>query len=199
MSSLKSIDKRVSKRRQIYKPILDNPFTNESHLWPHVEDLHFIWELVRSTILSKVNNYADIPLEDWPWDIMTSYNDIVSCLSESKAGEGDVILFACNKDSGVPSVLLQQIPLLCYTSDLNVKLVQLPKGSLSILQESFALSPLRCVDGLLLLRCNDKLNESFVSQIQSKVEDLKFPWLDPVVKYHSANVKLVKTSIPLSK
>lgn len=195
--SLKSLDKNIVKKRQVYKPILDNPFTNESHLWPHVEEQQFVWELLRTTVLCKVKNFADVPLDKWPWDILSSYNEIVTYLEDSKSDE-DVILYVCNKDPGVSSVLLQQIPLLCYMSNCNVTLVQLPKGSLPIIQQSLDSSPLQCLDGLLLLRCNGKINSQFVTQVTSKVASLQFPWLQNV-KYQPTNVKLVKTTVPISK
>lgn len=189
--SLKSIDKKVAKKRQVYKPVLDNPYTNEAHLWPRVDEQQFVWELLQTSILVKTANYAELPVEQWPWDLAVAYNEIVEFL-ESQSQE--VFLFVCNKDAMVSSVLLGQIPLLCQMSDCQVTLVQLPKGSLQVLQRY--LPALK--EGLLLLQCNEKLGENFVAQIKSRVSELEFPWLDDV-KYRATSVGLVKTTAPLGK
>lgn len=189
--SLKTVDKKINKRKQVYRPILDNPFTNEGHMWPHVEEQRFVWELLETTVLSKVKKFADIPPGDWPWDIETDFNNIVKQLDGTTGVKEDVILYVCVKDSGVSSVLLQQIPLLCYMYEGNVMLVQLPRGSFPLIKESIAQSPLECKDGLVMLRCNDKLNKNFVEQVKSRVAPLQFPWLKSI-KYLPADIKMVK-------
>lgn len=196
-NSLKALDKKISKRKQVYKPILDNPFTNESRLWPLVNDHQVVWQSLQTTIVSQFKNLEGTPLDAWPWDLLFTFNDIVKHLSDDNgtSPKDPVLLFVCNKDSGVPSVMLQQIPLLCFMSKVDVTLVQLPKNSYNVLAD--ALPTEDVFDGLLLIRCNDKLNDKFVSQIKAKVEPLKFPWLNDV-KYQKTNVKLVKTSMPIT-
>lgn len=190
--SLKEVDKKLVKRRQVYRPVLDNPFTNERALWPRVKDPQFVWELLNTTVLSKIKGLASVPLNEWPWDLITDYNEIVQLL---ETGEEDVVLYVCNRDSDVSSVLLQQIPLLCYMSECSVTLVQLPSGSLQAIQEAIASSPLRCQDGLLLLRCNDKISDNFRDQIAHQVDSLQFPWLEGV-KHLPATVRRLKTFQP---
>lgn len=104
--SLKEVDKKLVKRRQVYRPVLDNPFTNERALWPRVKDPQFIWELLNTTVLSKIKGLASVPLNEWPWDLITDYNEIVQLL---ETGEEDVVLYVCNRDSDVSSVLLHNI------------------------------------------------------------------------------------------
>ncbi|EDO17964.1 hypothetical protein Kpol_1054p10 [Vanderwaltozyma polyspora DSM 70294] len=190
-NSLKALDKKIAKRRQVYRPILDNPYTNEGKLWPIVEDQHIVWELLQSTILSKCKN---LTIDDeWPWDISYSFNDIVSILSGTDESNSPVLLFVCNKDAGVPSVLLQQVPLLCYTSKVKVTLVQLPRNSLQVILDSL---PIDNFDGMLLLKCNSKINSNFTDLILSKVAPLNFPWLDNL-KYEPSNIKYLNTSMPI--
>lgn len=53
MNSLQKEEKRVAKRRQVYKPILENPFTNEAKLWPHVTDQKLVLELLEEKVLKR--------------------------------------------------------------------------------------------------------------------------------------------------
>lgn len=189
--SLKAIEKHAAQRRQVYKPVLDNPFTNEAHLWPHVTEQQFVWDLVQATVLSKIGNFSEVAKDQWPWDLSVEYNEIVRFLESQSA---EVFLFACNRDAMVSSVLLQQVPLMCQMSECEVTLVQLPKGSLQVLQRCLPAAK----DGLLMLQCNKKLNCNFVAQIKTRVDKLQFPWLDSV-KYRPTSIGLVRTTVPLAK
>lgn len=194
MSSLKTIDKKIAKRRQVYKPVLESPFTNETHLWPRVEEQQFVMHLLENTLLTKCKLLKGTPRIEWPWDILTEFNDIVSYLSQKDGSKKeDVLLFVCNKDPGIASVLLQQLPLLSYMSIHEVTLVQLPKGSHSTIEDYLPLP-----DGMLLVRCNDRINDKFLKQIKTKVDELQFPWLHNV-KYQTTDVKVLKTSMPIGK
>lgn len=188
--SLKEVDKKLAKKRQVYRPVLDNPFTNERALWPRVADQRFVWELLYTTVLSRIEGLADVPVSEWPWDLESEYNGIVEVLEK---GSDEVVLYVCNRDPGVSSVLLQQVPLLCYMSECRVTLVQLPSGSLEAIRQALASSPLRCEDGLLLLRCNDKISRSFCDQMAQQVEQLQFPWLEGV-RHLPAPVRQLRTS-----
>ncbi|CAI4035845.1 hypothetical protein SMKI_14G0540 [Saccharomyces mikatae IFO 1815] len=185
--SLKSLDKKVAKRRQVYKPVLDNPFTNEAHMWPHVHDQPLVWQLLQCSILNKLAHIQS--KDDYPWELYTEFNDIVQYLSSEGGSSDPVCLFVCNKDPDVPLVLLQQIPLLCYMAPMVVKLVQLPKSAMAIFKPVSKY-------GMLLLRCDDRVDRKFVSQIQKNVDPLRFPWLD-AVKYQRTSVKLLKTTVPI--
>ncbi|CAI4049342.1 hypothetical protein SKDZ_14G0500 [Saccharomyces kudriavzevii ZP591] len=185
--SLKSLDRKIAKRRQVYKPVLDNPFTNEAHLWPHVHDQPLIWQLLRSSILNKLAHIQSG--EEYPWELYTEFNDIVQYLRSDQGNTDSVCLFVCNRDPDVPLVLLQQIPLLCYMAPMAVKLVQLPKNAMATFKSVSKY-------GMLLLRCDDRVDKKFVSQIQKNVDPLQFRWLN-AVKYQPTSVKLLKTTVPI--
>ncbi|CAI4049350.1 Pop3p SKDI_14G0520 [Saccharomyces kudriavzevii IFO 1802] len=185
--SLKSLDRKIAKRRQVYKPVLDNPFTNEAHLWPHVRDQPLIWQLLRSSILNKLAHIQSG--EEYPWELYTEFNDIVQYLRSDQGNTDPVCLFVCNRDPDVPLVLLQQIPLLCYMAPMAVKLVQLPKNAMATFKSVSKY-------GMLLLRCDDRVDKKFVSQIEKNVDPLQFPWLN-AVKYQPTSVKLLKTTVPI--
>ncbi|SMN19528.1 similar to Saccharomyces cerevisiae YNL282W POP3 Subunit of both RNase MRP and nuclear RNase P [Maudiozyma saulgeensis] len=191
MSSLKAIDKRVAKRRQVYKAVLSNPFVNEEQLWPHVKDQQLVQELLQKHVLNKLQHLREmnIPKQEWPFDSITDFNEVYSYLSQKDSNE-EVLLFVCNKDPDVPSVMLQQIPLMSYISSIKVTLIQLPKGSLAMIQKFIDLPY-----GLLLLPTKH-LDPIFLQQIHEQVLKQDLPWLAPL-KYKSTDIKLVKSSAPL--
>lgn len=194
MSSLKATDKRIAKRRQVYKTILSNPFVNEEHIWPHVSNQQFVIELLQKYILNKLQHLIDMNVDksQWPFTIMTDFNKIYKCISGSdiSTNYNKMILFVCNKDPDVPLVMLQQIPLLTSMSQKEIILIQLPKGTLTLLQKYIDLPY-----GMLLLPTN-QLDPIFVNQIQEQVSKQDLAWLKPL-KYKHTDIKLVKSSAPL--
>lgn len=200
MNSIKAAEKRVAKRKQVFRPILDNPFTDEAHLWPAVSDHHDVLERFRLTVLQRLkqaNEWSQGTSLEAPVDVVLGFNNVVEYCEHDGAGSGsdttvDGFLFVCNKD-GVPAVLLSQLPVLAYTSKRVVKVVQLPKNSLRLFDECL---PQTKHDGLLLLLNNDKLDRSFATMLENKVGDLHPPWLQGI-DYVSAPVKLLSTSVPL--
>lgn len=90
--SLKSLDKKIAKRRQVYKPVLDNPFTNEAHMWPRVHDQPLIWQLLQSSIINKLIHIQS--KENYPWELYTDFNEIVQYLSGAHGNSDPVCLFA---------------------------------------------------------------------------------------------------------
>lgn len=195
MSSLKAIDKKIATKKQVYKPILSSPYVNDSHNWPHVNEQSFVVELLKSTILSKCIHLSNVNMKDWPWTIEVDYNKIVSLLSSSDSlAPSRFFLFACNKDSKyIPSIILQQIPALCYLSPHEVTLIQLPAGSFEMIRNH----GLNIQHGLLLLYVDDQLDEKFVSAIKERVQNVSQPWLDDLSRYRSTQLDLLKTTQPL--
>ncbi|CCE66271.1 hypothetical protein TPHA_0P01130 [Tetrapisispora phaffii CBS 4417] len=193
-NSLKAINKKISKRKQVYKPLLDNPFTNESQVWPHVNDQQLVWELLQSDVLSVCKRLKDSDRSEWPLDVAFTFNEINEYLCNNDKDE-EVLMFACNRDQGVPSVLLQQVPLIAYMSKTKVTLIQLPRNSAQVIVDSLPLGD-DSFDGFLMVRCNEKINAHFMRTIKSKVSEQKIPWLTNL-KYQKANIKLVKTTIPM--
>lgn len=196
--SLKNLDKQHAQRRQTYRAVLDNPFTNEGSLWPHVRDQQQVWELIQTTLLArcKALSDAELPTSEWPLGITTSFNEIVSHLQSDgndESGRSPLLLLVCNKDPGVSSIVLQQIPLLAYMSSAKVTLVQLPRGSLATIQAQLKSD---CTEGLLLA-WGDEIR-SLVEQVAAKMDTSQLPWLDRV-RFEPTALKLLKTTAPLKK
>ena len=194
MNSLKAADKRIAKRRQVYKTILSNPFVNEEQIWPRVLNQQHVIELLQKYVLNKLQHLIELKIDktEWPFTIITNFNKIYKIFSDNniKSYGNQMILFVCNKDSEVPLVMLQQLPLLTSMSQKDIILVQLPKGTLSILQKYIALPY-----GLLLLPTN-QLDPIFVNQIIEQVSKQNLKWLKPL-KYKQTDIKLIKSSAPL--
>lgn len=188
-NSLREADKKVARRRQVYKPVLSNPFTNEEQLWPHVEDQQLVLQLLQNTVLNKLPHLSGTDRAQWPFDIVTDFNDIYNYLNN---GENELdLLFVCNRDPDVPSVVLQQIPLLTFVSAHDTTLIQLPRGSLAMIQQYIDLPY-----GMLLIQDNGKIDQKFIDQMKEQVGTQSLPWLEQS-KYVQAQVKLVKSTAPL--
>lgn len=195
MNSLKAVDKRIAKRRQVYKAILSNPFVNEEQIWPHVSNQQLVIELLQKYVLNRLQHLIEMKVDrtQWPFTIITDFNKIYKTISETDITSSygnQMILFVCNKDPEVPLVMLQQIPLLTCMSQKDIILTQLPKGTLPLLQKYIDLPY-----GILLLPTN-QLDPVFVNQIKEQVSNQNLKWLKPL-KYKQTDIKLIKSSAPL--
>ncbi|CDO95385.1 unnamed protein product [Kluyveromyces dobzhanskii CBS 2104] len=195
MSSVRKEEKRVAKRRQVYKPILDNPFTNEGKLWPHVTDQNLVFQLLEEKVLKRWKLLQEVGKDDAC--VTVGFNEIVGLLSPRDTetpsdARDEYLLFVCTKD--LPSVLISQIPILCEISRLTVKLVQLPRFSLARFEDAF-----KDVkhNGMCLVRADDHY-KNFARLIADKVESLSIPWLHSA-EFQRAPVKLVATTAPILK
>lgn len=195
--SLKNLDRQLAQRRQTYRAVLDNPFTNEGALWPHVNDQQHVWELIQTSILARSAVLGTLPVHEQPVHIITDFNEIVSHLQREQSGDeadkSQELLLACHRDPEVPTVILQQVPLLVYMSPRNVTLVPLPRGALSTAQRQLQQS---LETGLILV--TGKEIDSLASQIAAKVDKPRLPWLDRL-RFEPTALKLLKTSAPLKK
>ncbi|AMD22111.1 HGL229Cp [Eremothecium sinecaudum] len=198
MESLSKVQKRIAKKKQVYKPILENPYTNEGEMWPRVSDQALVVELLNNYVLRPLKHAAEMEGSQCPVEVVAGFNPVMECLvadgPDGTDAARDMLLFVCNKD-GTPSVLLSQIPIAAYMARGNVTVVQLPKGTLSKFDECLVGT---VHDGLLLVPVIKALDPSFVSNVKKCVQDRKLQWLDPL-KYRPASTKLLATTRPLSK
>lgn len=192
MLSLKKLDKQLAQKKQIYKPILSSPFVSQVDNWPHVKDQSLVLELLKSNILNKVKYLNSDDKANWPFDLINDFNEIVSYLAQDTDDPFECLLFVCNKDKIVSSLILQQLPNLVYTSKRKCTLIQLPKGSHDLIDQH----NLFLADGLLLIICNEKLDTKFKDSILERVQDNMPLWYN---QFHEADIKLIRTTIPLNK
>ena len=214
-SSLKAVNQKIAKKKQVYKPILANPFTNESQLWsscrPSDPDL-LLHHILQRSILSKYKllKSSEVPVEQWPFRLLTDYNEIIRFLSEngntSSNNDDKAVLFVCNRDTNdVPLVLLQPVPLLAsLTTRVQVITVSLPVGAYSMINESLGGSSTSSQSSSLLLLLppttndNDSGNSNW-QRLVKQITDLLprdspspslFPWIEKL-KFQRAKLKLI--------
>ncbi|SCU91439.1 LAFA_0F03752g1_1 [Lachancea sp. 'fantastica'] len=195
MSSLKQLQQSAVKK-QVYKPILDNPYTDEAHNWPYVEEQPLVAELVRSHVTSVLQQAPD------SLEALFGFNNVVTFLqgpvktdavtSNTHTELPRVFLFVCNRDS-VPSVLLAQIPILARVSRYEVVLVPLPRGFISHLDECCPKDQFH--DGMLLLIENSNFDLQFASQLVKRVGHVTpQPWL----KFSESRIGVIASEVSLN-
>ncbi|SCU79026.1 LANO_0A04808g1_1 [Lachancea nothofagi CBS 11611] len=166
MSSLKQLQQKSIRKKQVYKPILDNPYTDESHNWPYVEEQQLVAELVKTHVI-EVFKHAPEALE-----LYFGFNSVVEFL-QGASYDTTAFLFVCNADA-VPRVLLAQIPILARVSQCDVVLVPLPRGFIS----QFDACTSQEHNGMLLAVQNADFDMQFASQIHRRVGHVtQQPWL----------------------
>lgn len=212
-SSLKAIE---TKRRQVFKPILDNAFT-QSNSWPFIEaDLqNNILDLLEMALnsIGKYNKLAkdetdksQLPPKPEILDNVTiGFNSTVKKLEDQAQSKGEntkmvKYVFVCKADI-TPTILTNFFPTLAFTAskpDDLIKLIQLPKGSIQ------RLSKATNIENTSILSLTKDVNDlgSLYNIIDTNVKDLELPWLTNLLKdqvFMKPSIKLVQTSAPLKQ
>lgn len=202
LGSLKDVEQ---KKRQVFKPILDNPYTQSSQ-WPEVDSklANDILELL-CLLLAGVGKYQkmkrgakkgeDIGEPDMLNHITLGFNSTVKRL-ESQADEKRQILTGQSKrlkkssDSNLkyvfvakndisPPILTQSFPVLCFTASQSlenrVKLVGLPKGSMDRLSSILNIKH----TGIIGITENFTEAKPLLTLVDS-IEDVDMPWLSAI-------------------
>lgn len=221
--------KALGKRRQVFKPVLDNPYT-QSNLWPFIspELAGQILDYL-TVILGGLGNYNKLLQESknlglaMPSNepgiksqITIGFNSTVKAL-ENQASvhrveksnkrrrreiDGHFIKYVfVTKFDIQPEVLTQPFPVLCFTAspsrDKRVKLIQLPKSSMSIL------SKVLNVENVGILGMTEKIEEAsaLYTLVENSVKEIQVPWLDGLFDgpetFMKPALKFLKTSAPI--
>ncbi|EGW33663.1 uncharacterized protein SPAPADRAFT_59032 [Spathaspora passalidarum NRRL Y-27907] len=194
-SSLKELEK---KKKQVFKPILDNPYT-QSSTWPFVEPeiaasiLDFL-----EVLLSPTGKYkaSDVKVKQQVTEpeivkhIYHGFNATVQAL-EDQAGINRGIrkqkettaqpqithLFICKYDI-TPTLLTSMFPVLSYTasksSESRVKLVQLPRGSMERISKALGVDN----TGIVGFKEGCPGAEALFELVNSNIKDVEVPWLE---------------------
>ncbi|AOA61074.1 RNase MRP and nuclear RNase P subunit [Komagataella phaffii CBS 7435] len=222
-SSVANIEQQ---RRQVLKPLLDNPFTQTA--WPEVgqDTLKGITDILIQILrsVSKYNKLSGKNLEATIHkpsvvDKMTiGFNSTTKSL-EYKVQKGkkerklsfdnckkiqlnrktvrDIsYVFVC-KDDIKPDILTQHFPSLCLmasSTDDEIKLVALPKGSVAQLSEALN------VPNTTILGFPRKFEENdLLSTLMENIEPPKVPWLSAMPRYEPLSVGFLQTTQPISR
>ncbi|KAK6198467.1 RNase P and RNase MRP subunit [Scheffersomyces amazonensis] len=215
-TSLKEIER---KRKQVFKPILDNAFT-QSNLWPFIspELANEIMDHL-TLLLSSIGKYNQLKqtTKVEPPEIINhvvlGFNSCVKRLEaqaqiHTKKNKVSLssqtpyykYIFVCKNDI-VPPIITSTFPVLAYTGSKHksnrVKLIQLPKGSIQRLSEILA------VPNVGILGLTDDIIEGkhLFEMIDEHVKDIDIPWLESMFDGNShflpPAINFLSTSIPV--
>ncbi|KAI5961814.1 POP3 [Candida pseudojiufengensis] len=185
-SSLKA---KNNKKKQVFKALLDNPFTSNN--WPFIqpkdsEDILTVFKVLIKPHFNQVNAEDKPKIFKSPHEgVYFGFNSIVETLerqaSNFRGKKKDSIeplkyLLVCKNE--LPSVMTDLLPTLCFTAskDQNdkVKLIQLPKGSMEVL--SNCIGKPRC--GIIALNKREEFES--LNILMDKVDDITIPWLNDI-------------------
>ncbi|KAI5957383.1 POP3 [Candida jiufengensis] len=180
-----SIKAKNNKKKQVFKALLENPFTSNN--WPFIqpkdsEDILTIFKVLIKPYFEKESSDTK-EIKSPNNGIYFGFNSIVEALERQAANfrgkhkdsiEPIKYVLVCKND--LPSVMIELLPTLCFTASKNkddrVKLVQLPKGSMKVL--SYSVNKSKC--GIVALNKRKEF-ESLTSLID-KIDDIDIPWLN---------------------
>lgn len=216
--ALKDFDE---KRRQVYKPVLDNPYVN-ANTWPEVSPQLAV-DIVDllSVVLAPLGKYHQLLKEKAKPDapplankVTLGFNSTVKRLEAQAAPKRDRVLnrkpsepvkpylkyVFCAKADIKPALLIQSFPILAYTASRlledRVKLVPLGKGAMAKLLAAAGVQNTTIV-GLE----QDVSGAQPLYDLVDKIDDVDVPWLSGLFGEHSdvffkPNLKVLKTSAP---
>ncbi|CAI5756311.1 unnamed protein product [Candida verbasci] len=152
-NSISSINLAEQKRKQVFRPLLDNPYSQRH--WPYIanQTQNDILELLRSYIKHE--------------EYITGFNKVVKQLeyqAQHKKFSPNSIRYVivCKKD--INNVLADIFPCLCFNA--KVKLIQLPRNSAAKLGTS--------IIGLTK-------QEGVLFEILDRLDDVEIPWLSNLI------------------
>lgn len=206
-----SLKEREKRRKQVFKPVLDNPYTQVN--WPFVNPntAADIRELlvngltpagVYSKICKQAGDDANIKVPEKPEvlnQITVGFNATTSALESLAKHHKNSFpmgyIFVCKYD--IPAkILVQHFPVLTYTaskgSNRSIKLVQLPKGSADILSKA-----LNVTDTTILgVSINSDIFQTN-SVLFNEIPDVIIPYLEGVDIYKKPVINYLSTSAPV--
>lgn len=192
-SSLKA---QEAKRKQVFRPILDNPFT-QSNQWPFIEP----------NVGNDIVDLLEVLLKTKQGFKYHGFNPTVSSLEKQAAANRGIhknacvqikYVFVCKYDIS-PAMLTNMFPTLCFTASKNaqdrVKLIQLPRGSLERLSKALGVDRV----GIFGLTEDTEGARPLFDLIDKNVKDIEVPWLECIFSgemvFNKPNIKHVATTI----
>ncbi|CDK26492.1 unnamed protein product [Kuraishia capsulata CBS 1993] len=192
-----SIKAQATKRRQVFRPILETPYTDVE--WPRIEP-----ETLRNLLelfIRALATYKDV--ESVQSVMTTGFNSTMKALEDRKKTKPEnriSIVFVCKADVK-PPLLVQHLPVLAAVASIEsdpVKLVQLPHGSSAKISQVLGIKDTWIVGipRVLTMELNSEFQvlQDFVFE---SVEDVLVPWLQAEPEYEKAKVKFISTTQPI--
>lgn len=219
--SLKDIEQ---KRKQVYKPILDHPYT-QGYEYPNIAPqfatsiLDFLTSLLKSYgayLELKKKKGVKISVPDVHDKITIGFNSTVARLEKQAQPNRDRVygttsepveayvkyVFVAKSDMS-SSLLTSSFPILAYTASRSledrVKLVELPEGAMQRLSSALNTKNV----GVLSLQRTWEEGKPLFDIIDKHVPDVNVPWLSGLFgeegAFEAPAIKFVKTSMPIGK
>lgn len=194
--SLKQVE---NKKKTIFKPILNNNFTEVN--FPMIDSQaqqeikQFLIHLIEppSAPTSSLNSDG----KDTPF--VLGFNSVVKVLekqadpsSNDKTHQPLDYVFVCKPDIQ-PQLIIQHFPTLCFMASKQhpVKLVQLPRGTAPELE-----AKLNSKTTIIGLRKNSSMPSQFLALLDS-VAPVDVPWLSSNIQFEKPNIKFIETTQPI--
>ncbi|RCK58210.1 Ribonucleases P/MRP protein subunit POP3 [Candida viswanathii] len=188
-----SIKAHEAKKRLVFRPILENPYTQSN-----------VWLFIQPELGSDIVALLESLLKNPSPEVYRGFNQTVEALEIQAAYNRGKLkdsvpqikyVFVCKFDIS-PPILTSMFPVLSVTAsksaDDMVKLVQLPRGSIEKLG-----------DGIIGLTLNLKRAKSLYDLVDEKVKDVDVPWLNGIfdkdVPFEVPNIKHIQTSVGAKK
>ena len=196
-SSLKS---QEAKRKQVFRPILDNSFT-QSNQWPFIEptianDIVDLLEVLLKCKTLHLNTVGLIQLCLLLKNKQLLIVVYIKCLCTNK-------VCICVQVRYIPATLTNVFPTLCFTASKSaedrVKLIQLPRGSLERLSKALGVDRV----GIFGLTKDTEGAQPLFDLINENVKDIEAPWLDCIFReemvFNQPNTKHVASTVGRKK
>ncbi|KAK6892225.1 Ribonucleases P/MRP protein subunit POP3 [Candida tropicalis] len=198
-ASSSSIKAQEAKKKIVFRPILDNPYT-QSNVWPFIEPQLGVDIIDLLENILKTNKDSK--------EIYHGFNSTVGTLEKQAAYNrgktNDPIpsqikyVFVCKFDMTTP-ILTSMFPVLCMTSSKNdqnmVKLIQLPRGSIERLSKALG------IDNSGIIGITENLTQArpLYDLINENVKNVEVPWLNGIfnkeVPFEVPNIKQIQTTL----
>lgn len=213
--SLKDADQR---RRQVFKPVLDNPYTQSP--WPFVEPAvaqhllglldHVLAQLGQYNRLTQSKSLSLPTKPHIAQHITVGFNSTVGALERQAQAARDqkpldsyIKYVFVTKYEVTPSVLLNPFPVLTRVASRlpedQVKLVQLPRGALQRLSEVLHVPHVTIVG----LAANVPEARAIYEVVDAKVANVDVPWIEDILalasnpRFSKPVLKVLATSAPI--
>uniref|UniRef100_A0A060T734 ARAD1B19932p n=1 Tax=Blastobotrys adeninivorans TaxID=409370 RepID=A0A060T734_BLAAD len=208
----------LEKRATVFRPVLDNPYTKVE--WPSVSDGEKLTELlcallepvgVYNEIKKKHNQDAKRPkvLESVTIGFNSTTKAVEDQVDISRKSDKELerqhddvsVVFVPRSD--IAPVLSGHFPVLCAVASIRapVKLIQLPKGSLSRIANAVGDDSCMGIVGLRTGEGTDIEGFKELSDLVNQVAQVNIPWLRSIMStgFKKPNIKGLKTTAPMKK
>lgn len=170
-----SLKQKDEKRRKVFKPFLDTPFTQSGWVVPDNNE--------------DGENIVDILINTSTNEFILGFNENVKYLEsniQQNVTNSMEVLFVCRSE--LSTNVTAQLPTICALS--GTRLIQLPQGSMSKLVPKHGDKA-----GIIGLKQTTKSLQSFLDKYNLQ----HYEWASNLTKWHEPNIQFTEKFIPPKK